>query len=187
MDIDTAIKTRKSVKKFSKKKPNWRNILEAIDMTRYSPMAGNLFSLKFIIIDDQKKIKKLAQTAQQDFIESAQYVVVVCSNPTKTSNAFKERSEIYLRQQAGAAIQNFWLKLTELGLSTCWIGHFVENQVKEILKIPEEIQVEALFPIGYESNILKSKKRKKIELDKILYFDKYKNKKMDSKKRLFGK
>lgn len=186
MELDKAIKQRKSVRKFSNKKPNWRDIIEAIDMARYSPMAGNLFSLKFILVNDPEKIKKLAQTSQQDFILDSQYVVVVCSNPSKTLNAYKEEGEKYLRQQAGAGIQNFLLKLTDLGLSTCWIGLFVEDQVKNILTIPKNINVEALFPIGYESSIVKAKKTRKIELDAILYFEKYGNKKMTSKKRLFS-
>ncbi len=186
MDMDKAIKERKSVRKFSSKKPDWRKIIEAIDMARYSPMAGNLFSLKFILVSEEEKIKKIAQAAQQDSILDAQYVVVVCSNPIKILNAYEEKGEIYLRQQAGAAIQNFWLKLVDLGLSTCWIGHFVEDQVKEILKIPENINVEAIFPIGYESKMSRGKKRKRINLDAILYFNQYKNKKMSSKKRLFS-
>lgn len=184
MDI---IKQRRSVRKYSRKKPNWRDIIKAIDAARYTPMAGNLFSLKFILVDDEKKIQELAQIAQQDFIADAQYVVVVCSNPVKTLNSYPERGDIYLRQQAGAGMQNFLLKLEELGLATSWIGHFTDHQIKRILKIPEKINVEAFFPIGYESPIAKDKRAKKIDLDRILYFNKYKNKKMTSKKRLFSK
>lgn len=178
MDIDKAIKQRKSVTKFSEQKPDWRNILEAIDMARYSPMAGNLFSLKFIVVDDKEKIEKLSEIAQQKFISDTQYVVVVCSNPSRTVNAYGERGEIYLRQQAGAAMQNFLLKLQNLGLSTCWVGHFVEDQAKELLKIPDNVSVEAFFPIGYESKISKDKPKRKIDMDNILYFNQYRNKRM---------
>ena len=186
MELDKAIKERKSVKKFSNKKPDWRNIIEAIDMARYSPMAGNLFSLKFIVIDDEKKIQKIAEACQQDFILDAQYLVVVCSDPFKTTQSYEERSERYLRQQAGAGMQNFLLKLIDLGLSTCWVGHFVDKQIKNALEIPEEINIEAIFPIGYESKMSKAKNKKRIDIDSILYFNKYKNKKMESGKRLFG-
>lgn len=178
MELDKAIKERKSIKKFSKKKPDWRDIIEAIDIARYTPMAGNLFSLKFILVNDAEKIQKLAQASQQEFVAETQYVVVVCSNPSKTLNSYEERGEIYSRQQAGAAIQNFLLKLTDFELSTCWIGHFVDEEIKKILKIPTDINVEAIFPIGYESTISKGKKRKKIGLDNILYFNQYNNKRM---------
>ena len=173
MELNKAMQSRKSVKKFSKKKPDWRKIIEAIDSVRYSPMAGNLFSLKFIIVSDKEKIRQLSKSSEQEFVADAQYVVVVCSNPSRTLNAYGERSENYLKQQAGAGIQNFLLKLEDFGLVTCWIGHFVDEKVKNILKIPKDINVEAFFPIGYESGIAKTKSKRKIELDRILYFEEY--------------
>ncbi|MBI2004193.1 nitroreductase family protein [Candidatus Pacearchaeota archaeon] len=173
MELDKAIKSRKSVKKFSKKKPDWRKIIEAIDSARYSPMAGNLCSLKFILVSDKEKIRQLSKASEQEFVADAQYAVVICSNPSITLNAYEERGGNYLKQQAGAGIQNFLLKLEEVGLATCWIGHFVDEKVKNILKIPKEINVEAFFPIGYEKETAKTKPKRKIELDRILYFEEY--------------
>ena len=37
---------------------------------------------------------------------------------------------------------------THLGLGTCWIGAFDEQRVKEILGIPEHIEVIALISAG---------------------------------------
>ena len=181
MQLDEAIKSRTSIRNFSSKKPDWRNILEAIDSARYTPMAGNIYSLIFVVVDDREKIQKLAECCQQDFVGQVHYIVVACSNTKKTQNAFEKRADKYLKQQAGAGIQNFLLKIEEAGLSTCWIGHLSESLVKRTLNIPEDIEVEALFPIGYESKEKGTKKspRKKIELDRILYFNKWGNKKMN--------
>jgi len=150
MNIDKAIQNRHSVRRFTSKKPDWRDIIECIDSARYAPMAGNIFSLKFIVVSDKEKIQKLADAAQQHFIAQAHYVVVVCTNPSRTINSYEEQGKKFCRQQAGAAIQNFLLKIQEAKLATCWVGHFVEEQVKEALQIQEDINVEAIFPIGYE-------------------------------------
>lgn len=182
MNLDQAIQSRKSIRKFKDKKPNWRDILECIDSVRYAPMAGNNFSLKFILVSDKEKIQKIADASQQPFVSQTHYIVVVCSNPSRTINAYEKRGEKFLKQQAGAAIQNFLLKVQEVGLSTCWIGYFVESIIKRELKIPENINVEALFPIGYEFG--KTKTKTKIDLDRILYFEKYGNKKMKNPKKL---
>jgi len=176
MELDKAIQSRKSVRKFNSKKPDWREIIECIDSARYAPMAGGNYTLRFIVISDGKKIEKLADAAQQDFIKQAKYVVVACTEPKRTINAYEEKGKIFCRQQAGAGIQNFLLKIQEKGLSTCWVGYFVERIVKEILKIPKDINVEALFPIGYEYKYREPKT--KIDIDRILYFHQYKNKKM---------
>jgi nitroreductase len=182
MELNRAIKGRHSVRKFSNKKPNWRTIIECIDSARYAPMAGNNYTLKFILVNDEEKIKKLTEASQQKHVGEVKYIVVACSNASRTCNKYgKENGEIWARQQAGAAIQNFLLRVEESGLATCWVGYFVEGQVKRILKIPADWNVEALFPVGYEYS--KSKTRKaKIDLDRILYFNYYDNKKMKNPK-----
>lgn len=176
MELDTAIQKRKSVRKYKSKKPDWRDIVECIEAARYAPMAGGYYTLKFIIIDDKEAIQRLSEAAQQDWITEAGYVIVVCSNPERTIKDFPGRGENYVMQQAGAAIQNILLKITEKGLSACWVGHFVEEIVRRNLGIPESAQIEALIPVGYESR--KEKLKRKIDLDNILYFYKYKNKRM---------
>jgi nitroreductase len=183
MELDKAIKSRKSVRKFNNKKPNWKDIVECIDAARFAPTAGNNFTLKFILIDDEEKIQKLAEASQQDFIAQAKYVVAVCSNSARLKNAYEERGEKFNHQQVGAAIENFLLKVQEKKLSTCWIGYFVEEQVKKILAIPVNIEVEALFPIGYEKE-KPTTKRLKIDMDSILYFDSYNEKRMKPLKRV---
>jgi nitroreductase len=182
MELDKAIQDRHSVRKFSNKKPSWKTIIECMDSVRYAPMAGNNFTLKLILVDDTTKIQKIEEACQQPFVGQAKYVVVVCSDPSRPKNAYEKRGEIFTRQQAGAAIQNFLLKIEESGLSTSWVGYFVEEQIKRELKIPEKIQVEAVFPIGYE--YLKPRKKLNIDLDKILYFNTYKNKRMKKERKL---
>lgn len=177
MDLDRAIKSRSSVKKFNSRKPDWRNIIECIDAARYAPMAGGNYSLKFILVDDKEIIRNIAEACQQTFINQVHYVVVVCSVPGRTTNAYGKSGEVYLRQQAGAAIQNFLLKIEDLGLSTCWVGYFVENQVKRELKIPENTNVEAIFPIGFAYEKTHTRKAP-IDLDRILYFNSYGQTKM---------
>ena len=176
MELNKAIKERKSVRKFSTKKVDWREIIEAIDYARLAPLAGNIPTIKFIIVDNKEKIKKLTQASQQDFFSNVQYVVVVCSDKTQCVRSYDERGDIYARQQAGSLIQNFLLKITELGLATCWVGAFYDTQVKQLLNIPDNIDVEAFFPIGYELG--KSKQEKKPDLDKLLFFNKWNNRYM---------
>lgn len=182
MNLNDAIKNRKSVKKFKSIKPDWRDVIECIDSMRHAPTAGGISTIKIILVSDAKKIQKIADAAQQDFIAQANFVVVVCSDSSKTISSYGERGKKYARQQAGAAIQNFLLKIEDKKLSTCWIGHFVDEQIKKILEIPENIDVEAVFPVGYEFR--KEKISAKVELDRILYFEKYGNKKMKNPKRI---
>jgi len=181
MDLNEAIVRRKSVRRFAEKKPDWRDIIECIDATRYAPMAGNIFTPRFILVQDPNKIQSVSEAAQQPFIASAHFLVIMFSEPNKTLNAYKEDAEKFCRQQAGAAIQNFLLKIEEKKLATCWVGYFLEDLIKREFKIPASCVVEAVFPIGYDSHVRGQtpKHRKNIDIDRILFFEKNKNKKMN--------
>ena len=189
MSFDKIIKKRKSVRRFSVKKPDWRDIIEAVESARHAPMAGNIYSVKFVIVEDPIKIKKIAEACQQDFIAEAQYVVVVCTDPTKTENSYPEMAQRFLNQQAGAAIQNFLLKIVDTGLSSCWIGYFEESLIKETIKAKKKNIIEAVLPIGYESKVKekRSQQREKVDLDVILRFEKYSQKKMDPARKIEGR
>ncbi len=180
MDVDSAIKSRKSVRGFKDKKPDWRDIIDCIDKVRFSPSAGKNFTLKIILVNDKAKIQKIANAAEQSFIAEAQYVVVIYSDPSRLISLFENKGKTYSRQQAGAAMENFLLAIEDKGLSTCWVGHFDENMIKKELKIPPKMEIEALFPVGYEFG--KTAKRNRINLDSILYFNEHGKKKMNTPK-----
>lgn len=177
MDIDKAIKERHCVMRFKAKAPDWRDIIKAIDLARLAPLAGNIPTLKFLIVTEEDKIQQIADACQQDFVATAKYLVIVCTDPTQCVRSYEERGRKYCSQQAGAAIENFFLKLTDLGLSTCWTGAFPDNEVKMILQMPEDAIIEGIFPIGYEMPP-KAKQKPKPSLDQVLYFNTWKNKHM---------
>ena len=184
MELDTAIKSRRSVREFTDEKPDWKDVIEAIDSARHAPAAGGDFAMKFILVDEKDKIKKIAAACQQDFIAKAHYLVAALSDPARLVNVFGDKGETYAKQQAGASIQNFLLKLEEKNLSTCWTGHFVEEQVKETLGIKDGINVEGIFPVGIS---FRTKKRdKKTEIDRFLYFNSYGNRQMKKKRIVEG-
>jgi len=147
-------------------------------------MAGNVFSPRIFVVDDKEKIKRLAEASQQAFVGEVNLVVVVCSDKKRMTNSFEKEGEKYLHQQAGAAMENFILALTERGLATCWIGYFHEEEIRRELKLPEIFQVEALFPIGYSSEAKGETRdaKGKVDLNGVLYFNKYDNKKMKNPK-----
>jgi len=181
MDLDKTIKKRHCVRKFKTKKPGWEKIAKALEAASKAPLAGNIPTVKFVVVFDKDKIEKLAQAATQSFIGAAQYVVVVCSDPTQCKRSYGERAERYCKQQAGAAIENFLLKITEMKLASCWVGAFSDTTVKDILRIPDHIEIEAILPVGYEMG--KCTARKKPNLDDCIFFNTWKNKFMRAKRK----
>jgi nitroreductase len=170
MEFDKVLNKRHSARRFKEiKKPDYQKVMEAIDASSKAPLAGNLPCLKYILVSDKKLIKELAEACQQEFIEKVHYIVVVCTDKKFLEKSYYERAEMYIRQEAGAAIENFLLKIVDLGLASCWVGAFSDETIKRILKIPDNIQIEALLPVGYEFEGTEKKSRPNLE--STMYYD----------------
>ena len=177
MKLRDAVEGRSDEKSYDLKVPGWRKIVRAVDAARFAPAAGNYYSARFILVTDESVIERLAEASQQDFIRKAKVCVVVASDNKGLVRAYGDRGEMYSRQHVGAAIENFLLALEAEKLVTSWVWYFVDEQVKDILGIPEGKSVEGIFPIGVRrKGSVKVKRNAK--LDNILFFGKWGNKKM---------
>jgi len=173
MDFKSVIRKRASIRDYSDKKIKIENIINIIEAGNLAPSPGNLSILKYIIIDEKEKIKKISEACAQEFIKDAPFLIIICSD-LKQSKIYEEKAEKYTKQHSGAVIENILLKITDLGLSSCWIGAFSDLLVKRILNIPEDIEVEAIIPVAYSKKNIKQKIKN--SLDNIIYFNKWKNK-----------
>jgi len=150
MEFEKVVYKRRSVRAFKEKTASWKDVLTAIDAALQAPFAGNNNHLHFIVVEDEKKIKQLAVDCDQEFIQESGIVVVVVSSYRNLEHMYGDRAMVYGRQQAGAAIQNFLLSITDLGLSACWVGAFDEDLIRSRLATPDHMHVEAVIPVGYE-------------------------------------
>jgi nitroreductase len=138
MELSKAISSRRSTRSFKKKAADWRIVLEAIDAANNAPSAGNFNHLKYIVVQEKEKIKKIAKHSSQTWINEAPLVVVVISDDSYLENHYGERGRIYAKQQSGAAIQNLLLTLVDKGLSATWVGASADRSPKKRKKELED-------------------------------------------------
>jgi nitroreductase len=170
MEFDEVIEKRHSVRGFkTTKKPNYKEVLAAVYAATRAPLAGNLPCLKYSVIDDKKMINKLADAAQQEFVGEAPYVIIISSDRKFLEKNFLNKTDMYARQQAGAAVENILLKLVDMGLSACWVGAFADDVVRRVVGIPEDFVIEAMIPLGYEMGKTKSPQRP--DINSMVYFN----------------
>lgn len=175
MDLVDTIRKRRSVKNFIKKSPDWKKVIRAIDVARFAPMAGNMFSVKFTLVENRDTIDKIAGACQQDFISKSGSLIVVSSDREKVRKMFDANEKGFAQQQAGAVIQNLLLALTYEKIDSCWVGFFDDDLVREAVKIPVSEEIEAIVAVGFGGKSSTSKKNK-IDLENIVYFEKHGNK-----------
>jgi len=92
----------------------------------------------------------LSQAAHgQTVIGTPPAVLVIAGVVARTAAKYGERAEQYVLLEAGAAAENVFLQCESLGLATVIVGAFVDEEVKEVLQLPEEEEAYVLMPIGH--------------------------------------
>lgn len=172
MQLTDVIEKRRCTRKFKEKDVSEKDILKIIACSLNAPCAGGLFSVRTIVVNDREMKNKISEACMgQTFMARAPYFIVVCSDRSQTDKMYGRFARAYARQQAGAAIQNMFLRTIDLKLATCWVGAFDEKVIKRILTIPEGVDVEAILPVGYADE--KPEKRVGPSLNSILKLNSY--------------
>jgi len=151
MNVLEAIKGRRSIRAFKSQNVSEEIIKKLVDAARWAPSAGNIQPWEFIIVRKPEIKRRLVEVALgETFIEEAPVVIVVCANEDRSSQGYGIRGKtLYCIQDTAAAIQNLHLVAYSLGLGTCWIGAFREEEAREILNIPYGVRPVAIVPVGY--------------------------------------
>ena len=119
--------------------------------------------------EDNLAACQLAKAAfGQSFIGEAPVVIAACGTEPKAIMACGQPTYTV---DVSIACAFMILQAYELGLGTCWIGAFKEDEVKKILKIPEPIRVVALIPLGYPDEDPSQRARK--DSDEIICLEKF--------------
>jgi len=162
MNVLEAIKGRRSIRAFKNQGVPAEIVEELIDAARWAPSAGNIQPWEFIIVRKPRIKRRLVETAlDQMFIEEAPVVIVVCADEERSSQGYGVRGKtLYCIQDTAAAMQNIHLTAYSLGLGTCWVGAFREEETRKILKIPRGMRPVAIIPVGYPAEAPTARMRK---------------------------
>lgn len=154
MDILKAVKQRRSIRDFQKKKIPDELIDKLMEALIWAPSAGNLQSRKFYFIKDDQVKKRIATAAlNQNFIAEAPLVIIGCTD-NRISYKYGERGVyLYSIQDVALSIMGMMLVAHEYGLGSTWVGAFRENEVFKILNMPRNLRPVAIVPVGYPSKI----------------------------------
>lgn len=151
MDVLEAIKGRRSIRAFKNVDVSDETVERLIEAARWAPSAGNIQPWEFIIVRKPEIKRKLAEAALgQGFIEEAPVVIVVCADEGRAAQGYGMRGKtLYCIQDTAAAIQNIHLAAYAMGLGTCWVGAFREDEAKKVLQTPAGIRPLVIIPVGY--------------------------------------
>ena len=151
MELQTAIKNRRSVRKYTTQPVSKADIDAMLAAACLAPSGGNRQPWHFYVIQNADVIQALcARAYTTQWFQTSPLVICVTVDPAISQKAYGERGgQLYAVQDSAAAIQNMLLTAHELGLGCCWCGAFDESEVGDILSLPEGRRPLALLTIGH--------------------------------------
>jgi nitroreductase len=164
MDLLEIIKNRRSIRVFKKQDVPQDIIEKLLEAARWAPSAGNVQPWAFVVAISQKMKQNLSMAAfgQKD-LEEASVVFVVCADEKIAEQSYGVRGKsLYCLQDTAAAIQNILLTAHSLGLGSCWIGAFKEDEIRQVIKAPKEMRPVALIPVGYPNEAPAARSRRPV-------------------------
>lgn len=164
---------RRSIRKYTEATIEKEKIEQLIRAVMFAPTSRNTKAWEFILVDDKEILGKLAAAKKgAHFLASATLGIVILADPGK--------SDVWIEDASIAAIV-LQLQAQDLGLGSCWIqirermyeeGVSAGNYVKEILSIPDNLQVEAIVSLGYPAETRPEHTDNDLIMDKI-HWNKY--------------
>lgn len=163
MDVFTAMKERRSCRKFLEEPVGDDLIARVLEAGTWAPSPLNMQPWEFVVITNPEIRAKIFNEADRcrqwaletsgwkwlgkysvEFLKSAPALIVVVGDPKKSGvDTLQEEGNVAYQHACAAAIQNMHLAAHALGLSTLWFTLFDRKALREILEIGEE-----KFPVG---------------------------------------
>ncbi|MBN1538455.1 MAG: nitroreductase family protein [Anaerolineales bacterium] len=168
MSVMEAIRTRKSVRSFLDKPVEEEKLNEVLEAARLAPSAKNLQEWRFVVVRDPETKKIFAgQASGQAQLAEASVVIAACA---ETDERMMKCGQKAYPIDVALALDHITLAAAALGLGTCWIGGIDGQIVKQVLGIPEDIQLVGVMCLGYPADPSPVEKSR-LPLEKVVKYE----------------
>ncbi|MHA1239827.1 MAG: nitroreductase family protein [Promethearchaeota archaeon] len=152
MDIEEAIKKRRTIRRFTQKPISSEILKRLIDYARVAPMARNVQGLEYVIVENSEIREKLfklikfagslpeEQRTPEPGREPTAYIIVLVNTEIKPS---------FFDFDVGAAVENILLGAVKYGIGSCWMANIKARKIKSLLEVADQYQVKHVISLGY--------------------------------------
>lgn len=177
----TSIEMRRSIRKYKDEAVSDADILRLIESARLAPSGSNTQPWHFIVVKDKCVKQRIAEVSHNQKWMVAAPVFIVCIADIRSR--VKEESKLVLDENSSEeevkqiirdtsiATEHILLTAASLGLGSCWVAWFTQNEIRPVLNIPSDKYVVGIITLGYADEQPTPRPRKKIE--EILHYEQW--------------
>ncbi|KAA0007517.1 MAG: nitroreductase [Thermoplasmata archaeon] len=150
MDVEEAIRIRRSIRRFKQKPVPVEMLEKLVDAARVAPSGANLQPLEYIVVTDASLCDRVFEGLKwagylkpewrppEDEKPSA-YIVVL---------ADKQKSPYY-EVDIGLAAENIMLLAVEYGLGCCVLRNIDKDEIRSLFSVPDYLYIDSVIAVGY--------------------------------------
>jgi nitroreductase len=168
MDAFEAVVTKLESREFDTKRPVPKDVkLKVLDAARSTASGMNTQEWRFILVQDPKDLKMLADDSTTgQWVSSANFAVIVLTEPKYAFHLI----------DAGRAVQNMQVAEWGYGVSSRVFTGINDQKMRRDFGIPSNYQITIVVGFGYPAQKVTGKKKNRAPLDQVAYLEKYGNK-----------
>jgi len=194
------IEHRRSARIYKTGKVSEAQLETILEAARWAPSGANTQPWEFVITRDRKKMKRVREIYAQewrqrkiedpvhykgikkDYVGDVSVLVLVCGDPrTKlvylTTRQPSDREKLFQASIANA-VQQMMLAAASMNLGTVWVSvrEEVEAELRELFKVPNDLRLLWVVPIGHARSWPKAKRRRPVS--SFTHYETYDNDKL---------
>jgi len=167
------IRMRRSIREYIDKPVEDEKIIQLLESARLAPSGSNTQPWNFIVVKSELTRQKLAEVShKQKWMLSAPVIIacvadIRCRIEEEVDVSLNETSpQEELKQiirDTSISIGYILLEADNLGLGTCCVAWFIQEEIRPILNIPADKYVVGIITLGYTNETPKARPRKTLE------------------------
>ena len=174
MELQEAIKTRRSVRKYQDKPVSREQIEQVVALAAHAPSWKNSQISRYLVLEGEEKAEVCRRFVEPAHQNNAKVVALVPALVVQTfvtgrsgydqnGETASDRGEGWQYYDCGVAAQTFCLAAHDMGLGTVIMGIFDRKGLQDYLNLPQGQEVMALIALGYPQGAAGGPKRKGVE------------------------
>lgn len=156
MELNDAILTRRSVRKFTDYYVTDEEINSILEAAQWAPSWSNTQCWEIIVIRDRELIEKVTETysdtnpARKCSLAASALIAVAgkADLPGFRDGTARTKFDSWFMFDLGIAVQNMSLKAHDMGLGTVIVGSLDHNRCAELLDIKKPFELAVILPVG---------------------------------------
>lgn len=160
MDFLNLVQNRYSVRAYQPTEIEQVKIDQILEAVRLAPTAANRQPFRLILIHTRGREAELSRIYDKDWFIQAPMIICACG--LDGESWIRDDGRPTTEIDVAIVMDHLTLTAASLGLGTCWIGAFNDEEARKILAIPDYATPVLFSPLGYPADHPKVKERRPI-------------------------